>query len=132
MMKTIKDNKLYFDGCDTVALAEKYGTPLFVYAENYIIGRFDELRRDFVDRYANTRVAYAAKAFFTLAMAKLVENCGMCVDVVSGGELYTAIKAGFPAERIEFNGNNKSREELEMAVDYGIAVLSSTACRSWL
>lgn len=120
MMKTIKDNKLYFDGCDTVALAEKYGTPLFVYAENDIIGRFDELRRDFVDRYANTRVAYAAKAFFTLAMAKLVENCGMCVDVVSGGELYTAIKAGFPAERIEFNGNNKSREELEMAVDYGI------------
>ena len=119
-LRSIKDNKLYFDGCDTVALAEKYGTPLFVYAENDIIGRFDELRRDFVDRYANTRVAYAAKAFFTLAMAKLVENCGMCVDVVSGGELYTAIKAGFPAERIEFNGNNKSREELEMAVDYGI------------
>lgn len=120
MIKEIKDNRLYWDGCDTVRLAEKYGTPLFVYAENDIIGRFDELRRDFVEKYENTRVAYAAKAFFPLSMAKLVEKCGMCIDVVSGGELYTAIKAGFPAERIEFNGNNKSRAELEMAVDYGI------------
>lgn len=120
MIKEIKDNRLYFDGCDTVQLAEKYGTPLFVYSESDITGRFDELRRDFVDKYENTRVAYAAKAFFPLAMAKLVEDCGMCVDVVSGGELYTAIKAGFPAERIEFNGNNKSRAELEMAVEYGI------------
>lgn len=120
MIREIKDNRLYFDGCDTTALAEKYGTPLFVYSENDIIGRFDELRRDFVEKYENTRAAYAAKAFFTLAMAKLVEDCGMCVDVVSGGELYTAIKAGFPAERIEFNGNNKSREELAMAVEYGI------------
>ena len=53
-------------------------------------------------------------------MAKLVDECGMCVDVVSGGELYTAIKAGFPAEKIEFNGNNKSIKELEMAVEYEI------------
>lgn len=120
MIREIKDNRLCFDGCDTTALAKKYGTPLFVYSENDIIGRFDELRRDFVEKYENTRVAYAAKAFFTLAMAKLVENCGMCVDVVSGGELYTAIKAGFPAERIEFNGNNKSREELALAVENGI------------
>ena len=120
MIKEIKDNRLYFDGCDTTALAEKYGTPLFVYSENDIVGRFDELRRDFVEKYEGTRVAYAAKAFFPLAMAKLAADCGMCVDVVSGGELYTAIKAGFPAERIEFNGNNKSREELELAVEYGI------------
>lgn len=120
MEKEVKDNRLYWDGCDTVQLAEKYGTPLFVYSEGELIGRFDELRRDFVEKYENTRVAYAAKAFFPLAMAKLVEDCGMCVDVVSGGELYTAVKAGFPAERIEFNGNNKSREELELAVEYGI------------
>ena len=120
MIKEIKDNRLYWDGCDTVQLAKKYGTPLYVYAERDITGRFDELRRDFVEKYENTRVAYAAKAFFPLAMAKLTADCGMCVDVVSGGELYTAIKAGFPAERIEFNGNNKSRAELEMAVEYGI------------
>ena len=120
MIKEIRENKLFFDGCDTTALAAKYGTPLYVYSENDIIGRFAELRKDFIEKYPNTRVAYAAKAFFPVAMAKLVDQCGMCVDVVSGGELYTAIKAGFPAEKIEFNGNNKSRKELEMAIEYGI------------
>lgn len=120
MIKDIKNNTLYFDGCNTVELAKKYGTPLYVYSENDIIGRFADLKANFVDKYENTRVAYAAKAFFPLAMAKLVDECGMCVDVVSGGELYTAIKAGFPAEKIEFNGNNKQREEIEMAVEYGI------------
>lgn len=120
MIKEIRENKLFFDGCDTTALAAKYGTPLYVYSENDIIGRFAELRKDFIEKYPNTRVAYAAKAFFSVAMAKLVDQCGMCVDVVSGGELYTAIKAGFPAEKIEFNGNNKSRKELEMAIEYGI------------
>lgn len=53
-------------------------------------------------------------------MLRLVQREGLCIDVVSGGELYTAIQAGFPAERIEFNGNNKLRAELELAVDYGI------------
>lgn len=120
MIKECRDNTLYFDGCSTVELAAKYGTPLYVYSENDIIARFDELKTTFIDKYPNTRVAYAAKAFFPVAMAKLVAEQGMCVDVVSGGELYTAIKAGFPAERIEFNGNNKLREEIEMAVEYGI------------
>lgn len=120
MIREIRDNTLYFDGCNTVELAKKYGTPLYVFSENDIISRFDELKKTFTEKYANTRVAYAAKAFFPVAMAKLVEEQGMCVDVVSGGELYTAIKAGFPAERIEFNGNNKLPAELEMAVDYGI------------
>ncbi|MEE0741894.1 MAG: diaminopimelate decarboxylase [Emergencia sp.] len=120
MIREIRENTLYFDGCNTVELAKKYGTPLYVYAESDIVGRFDELKKTFTEKYPNTRVAYAAKAFFPLAMAKLVEREGMCVDVVSGGELYTAIKAGFPAERIEFNGNNKQPEELEMAIEYGI------------
>ena len=119
MIKTM-NNTLYFDGCNTVELAKKYGTPLYVYSENDIISRFDELKESFTEKYERTRVAYAAKAFFPLAMAKLVDDCGMCVDVVSGGELYTAIKAGFPAEKIEFNGNNKQYEELEMAIEYGI------------
>ena len=119
MIKTM-NNTLYFDGCNTVELAKKYGTPLYVFSENDIISRFDELKECFTEKYERTRVAYAAKAFFPLAMAKLVDDCGMCVDVVSGGELYTAIKAGFPAEKIEFNGNNKQYEELEMAIEYGI------------
>lgn len=120
MIREIRDNTLYFDGCSTVELAKKYGTPLYVYAERDIESRFGELRKCFTEKYPKARVAYAAKAFFPLAMAKLIEKEGMCVDVVSGGELYTAIKAGFPAEKIEFNGNNKLRAELEMAIEYGI------------
>lgn len=120
MVKEIKEHTLYIDGCSTVELAQEYDTPLYVYSERDIVNRFSELRRDFVEKYPGTRVAYAAKAFFPLAMAKLVKDENMCVDVVSGGELYTAMKAGFPAERIEFNGNNKLRSELELAVEYGI------------
>ncbi len=119
-MKEVRGSVLYLDGCNTVKLAEKYGTPLYVYEENEITARIEELRKDFVDRYPGTRVAYAAKAFFPVAMARLLLTQGLCVDVVSGGELYTAIHAGFPAERIEFNGNNKQPSELAMAVDYGV------------
>lgn len=117
MLRETREGKLFFDGVDTTELAKKYGTPLFVYSENDIIGRFEDLKENFVNKYERVRVAYAAKAFFPLAMAKLVDECGMCVDVVSGGELFTAIKAGFPVEKIEFNGNNKSVKELEMAVE---------------
>lgn len=116
----IKNGILYFGGCDTTELAKQYGTPLYVYSESDIIGRFADLKQNFLDRWENTRVAYACKAFCTPAMLKLVEREGMCIDVVSGGELYAAIRSGFPAERIEFNGNNKLRSELELAVEYGI------------
>ena len=119
-MTEIKGGTLYFDGCDTTALAKKYGTPLYVYSETDMVGRFRELRETFLDRWENTRVAYASKAFCTPAMLRLCEREGMCIDVVSGGELSAAIAAQFPPERIEFNGNNKLRSELELAVDYGI------------
>ena len=118
MMET-KNGRLFFDGCDVTELAKKYGTPLYVYSQTAIERRFDELRRDFLDRWPGSRVAYAAKAFCTTGMCRLVERAGMCVDVVSGGELYTALAAGFPPERIEFNGNNKLPGELELAVDRG-------------
>lgn len=120
MITEIKNGTLTFDGCDTVALAKKYGTPLYVYSETAVVGRFAELRETFLNRWENTRAAYAAKAFCTPAMLRLAEREGMCVDVVSGGELACAIAAEFPPERIEFNGNNKLRSELELAVDYGI------------
>lgn len=120
MIREIRGGTLFFDGCDTTALAKKHGTPLYVFSESDITSRFAELRETFLNRWENTRVAYACKAFCTTAMIKLVQREGMCIDVVSGGELYAAIKAGFPAERIEFNGNNKLPAELELAVDYGI------------
>jgi diaminopimelate decarboxylase len=120
MIKEFKNGVLHFDGCNTVELAQKYGTPLYVYSKTDIVSKFTELKDCFLDKYPKNRVAYACKAFCTKAMLKLVEREGMCIDVVSGGELYTAIEANFPPERIEFNGNNKLLSEIEMAVDYGI------------
>lgn len=119
-MLRIKDNILYFDGCNTVELAKSYGTPLYVLSETAIVERCREIKETFLNKYERTRAAYASKAFLTLVMCKIIEREGLCLDVVSGGELYTAIKADFPAERIEFNGNNKSLEELELAIDYNI------------
>lgn len=120
MIKEIRNGVLYYDGCNTVELAKKFGTPLYVMSETDMVSRFDELKKCFLNKYSNTRVAYASKAFCTMAMLKLCEREGMCIDIVSGGELYTAIKANFPPERIEFNGNNKLNKEIEDAVNYGI------------
>lgn len=115
-----KNGHLMWDGCDTVALAEKFGTPLYVFSKTMIEDKCQELQRDFVEKYQNVRVAFASKAFSTLAMLKIIEKQGFSLDVVSDGELYTAIKADFPAAHIEMNGNNKSIEELTMAINYGV------------
>ncbi len=120
MRPDIRNGRLYLGGCDAVQLAGDYGTPLYVYSEEEIVGRFASLRETFLNRWENTRAAYACKAFCTPAMLKLVQREGMCIDVVSGGELHAAMQAGFPAGRIEFNGNNKLPSEIELAVDYGI------------
>ncbi|MEG0662809.1 MAG: diaminopimelate decarboxylase, partial [Anaerovoracaceae bacterium] len=77
-------------------MAAKYGTPLFVLSEDSIVAKCKAITQDFLDKYENTRAAYAGKAFLTLAMCKIIEREGLCLDVVSGGELYTAIKAEFP------------------------------------
>ncbi|AKL96971.1 diaminopimelate decarboxylase LysA [Clostridium aceticum] len=110
------ENHFTFAGCDTVALAEEFGTPLYVVSEEMIRERCGEIRENFLNKYKNVKAAYASKAFLTMAMCKIIESEGLGLDVVSGGELYTAIKAGFPTENIMFHGNNKSWEELELAV----------------
>lgn len=115
-----KNGILYFDGCNTLDLAREYGTPLYVMSETSIVEKCSEIRDSFLEKYPRTRAAYAAKAFLTLAMCKIIQREGLCIDVVSGGELYTLIKANFPPERIEFNGNNKTLEEIELAIDYNI------------
>jgi len=109
-----------FEGCDTVALAEKYGTPLYVVSETRIKDRCRQIREDFLDKYPKTRAAFASKAFQTLEMCRIIDKEGLDLDVVSGGELYTAIKAGFPMEKIIFHGNNKTWDEIRMAVDYQV------------
>lgn len=118
-IKTI-NNHLIFDNCNLSDLAKEYKTPLFVYSENMIIDKCKQVRNSFLKKYENTRVAYAGKAFLTLSMCKILQREGFGLDVVSGGELYTAIVANFPPEMIEFNGNNKSIDEIEMAIDYKI------------
>jgi diaminopimelate decarboxylase len=115
-----KQGHLAIGGCDTIALAKKYGTPLYVFDETDMRSRCREFKTEFGKRYANTTVSYSPKAFIAKAMIKLVEEEGLDLDVVSGGELAFALAAGFPAKRIHFPCNNKSAEELEMAVQTGI------------
>ncbi len=109
-----------FEGCDTVALAEKYGTPLYVVSESEIVGRCREIREKFLEKYPNTRAVYASKAFQTLEMCRIINREGLGFDVVSGGELFTAIQAGVPMENIYFHGNNKTVDEIRMAVDHNV------------
>ncbi|KYG30716.1 diaminopimelate decarboxylase [Alkalihalobacillus trypoxylicola] len=107
---------LEIGGVDTVTLARDYGTPLFVYDMALIKKRAYEFQTAFQEEGVSFQVAYASKAFSCLAMFQLTNELGLSLDVVSGGELYTAIQANVPMEKVHFHGNNKSREELEMAV----------------
>jgi len=116
-----KKNHLEIGGCDCIELAEKYGTPLYVLDEG-LIRENCCIYKNALDRNykGNGMVLYASKAFCTMAMCKIVEQEGLGLDVVSGGELYTAVKAGFPMDKVYFHGNNKTVEELEMAIDNNI------------
>ncbi len=116
-MISIKNNHLFVDEYDCVDLVEEYDTPMYVISESEIVARCNTLKSSFLDKYDNSKALYAAKAFLTLAMCKIIAREGLGLDVVSGGELYTALQAGFPTERIDFSGNNKLREELVMAVE---------------
>lgn len=111
---------LEIGGVDTVQLAGKYGTPLFVYDVQLIRDRAKEFQQAFIDAGVKAQVAYASKAFSCVAMVQLANELGLSLDVVSGGELYTAIAAGMPMERVHFHGNNKSPEEINMAVEANI------------
>lgn len=111
---------LEIGGCDTVDLKQTYGTPLYIMDEALIRQRCREYMEAFRASGLTFQVAYASKAFCVKAMCRLVEDEGLSLDVVSEGELYTALQAGFPAGRIHFHGNNKTPEELEMAISAGI------------
>lgn len=118
-----KEGHLEVGGMDVVSLAEHYGTPLYIYDVALIRQRARGFKHTFEQLGVTAQVAYASKAFAAIGMMQLANQEGLSLDVVSGGELYTAMKAGFPAERIHFHGNNKSREELVMAFDYGIGCI---------
>ena len=114
-------NHLTIAGRDAVELAQKHGTPLYVMDED-MIRENCRLYRTSIDKYYNGNglVLYASKAFCSLAMCKIAAEEGLGLDVVSGGELYTAVRAGFPTEKIYFHGNNKTEEELKMALSHNV------------
>ncbi|MFC4387708.1 diaminopimelate decarboxylase [Gracilibacillus marinus] len=114
---------LTIGGIDTTELAKKYGTPLFIYDVEHI----RKNARAFVDTFkkyqVKAQVAYASKAFSSVAMVQVAKQENLSLDVVSQGELYTALKAGFPTEKIHFHGNNKNYDELLMAVNQEIGCI---------
>lgn len=119
-MKINDQGHLVIGGCDTVDLVKEFGSPLYVMDEDHIREICRDFYESFMVKYTNSEVIYASKAFLNLAMARLIHEENLGLDVVSGGELYTALKAGFPANRIYFHGNNKSIDELTFALEEGV------------
>ncbi|MCY4271340.1 MAG: diaminopimelate decarboxylase [bacterium] len=107
-----RSGRLSIAGCDALDLAREFDTPLFVYDEAHVRERCRQARAAF-----GGSVAYASKAFLCLAMARLVHEEGLDLDVATGGELFVAQAAGVPGERLVMHGNNKSAAELEAAVE---------------
>ena len=112
-------NNLEIGGCDVIELAETYGTPLYVYDETTIRKSCQGYKQAF-SGYKNNQILFASKAFMTKAMCCILKQEKFGIYVVSGGEIYTALKSGFPMENIFFNGNNKTIEELELALESGV------------
>ncbi len=112
---------LEISGCDTVRLAEQYGTPLYVMSEDEIRDTCRRYAASFARNYGgNGKPIYASKAFSCKEIYRIVLSEGLDVEVVSGGELYTALLAGVPGNQIHFQGNNKTMGELTMAVENNV------------
>lgn len=111
---------LHIGGCDCVNLAKEYGTPLYVFDEATLRSKCQEFKTEFTKRYPNTVIIYASKAFLNRALALIFKDEGLGLDVVSGGELSVAQSVDFPKESVYFHGNNKTSDELKLALDWGI------------
>ena len=119
-MKVNDSGVLEIGGCATTDLVEKFGSPLYVFDEGKIRANCREYLSALSECYPNFQVLYASKVFLTMAMCQLIEEEKLGIDVVSGGEIYTAYKAGFPMNKVYFHGNNKLPEEINLALDVGI------------
>ena len=117
-----KDN-LYIGGCDLTKLAEKYGTPLYIIDEETLRCICREYKKAFKD-YENIKMMYASKALCTSAIARILDEEGFGFDTVSAGEIYTVYKAGVDMSKVLFNGNNKSFDELTLALELGVGRIS--------
>ena len=116
----VEGNELYVGGVKASGLSKEYGTPLYVIDEELVRGNCRRYYNAMKCEERGNRVTYAGKAFINMSMCNLVNEENLYLDVVSGGELYTAYKAGFPLERIYFHGNNKSDYEIDLGVRLGI------------
>ena len=112
---------LEIGGCDTVELARRFGTPLYVMDESQIRDNIRRYKAAFEKRYkGKSQISYASKAFLVGAMIRVADEEGIEVDVASGGELFVALSVGFPAERILYHGNFKSDDEIREGVEAGV------------
>jgi diaminopimelate decarboxylase len=111
---------LQIGGCDCVELSKKFGTPLYVFDEDTLRSMCREFNAEFTRRYSDTIILYASKAFLSRALVTILKEEGLGLDVVSGGELSLVQSVGFPREKVHFNGNNKTADELKLALDWGI------------
>ena len=118
-----RDKNLYIGGCDMTELAKKYSTPLYVIDEDTLRSVCRDYKKAF-ERYPHTRMMYASKALCTTAISKLLDSEGFGFDTVSIGEIYTVLKAGISLDKVLFNGNNKTEEELDFAIKNGIGRIS--------
>lgn len=118
-----QDNHLMIGGCDVLTLTKKYGTPLIVYDVAYIRKQAQSFKETLNALGIKNKVIYASKAFCCMAMYQLLVEENIGCDVVSSGEIYTALKSGMPANEIEFHGNNKTEEELLFAVENRVGTI---------
>lgn len=114
------DNTLYIGGKNILELAKKYRTPLYVFDEELIRQNCRDYKKYFKVKENKNKVAYAGKAFLTKYMCRIIKEEEMYLDVVSGGELYTAYKSEIPMENILFHGNNKTLDEVQLGVKLGV------------
>ena len=110
-------------GCDLVELANKYSTPLYIFDEETIRSMARSYKDSFKS-YPKMKMMFASKAFMTKAMCKIMQSEGFGLDLCSGGEIYTAKTAGFDMSKTLYNGNNKSFDELNLAIDFGVETIS--------
>ena len=118
-----REKNLTIGGCDMVDLAQKYGTPLYVVDEQTIRSICKDYKKAF-SKYEKTNMMYASKALCNSAVSRIIASEGFGFDVVSGGEIYTLYKAGIDMSKVLFNGNNKTPEEIELAIKYGVGRFS--------
>ena len=123
---TLKVNELghlEVGGVDVTALKKEYGTPLYVMDKAYIEDMCNVYSKTLQTEYGNGLISYASKAFSCLEIYRIVNSLGLGADVVSGGELYTAVKAGFDTSKLCFHGNNKTEAELIMALENNVGTI---------